>query len=125
METTNSVVAVPGAPTVLGTKCDWCGEWLVQPFTVKIFRPDCSEETIKNHIVSGGGRMVVVYTHDSCKAARKKNGRLRRLVRHSKDPAYDPIYSPVRVPAGRRVFSTGDLRVITDGPRFLMVMPRM
>ena len=108
-----SVGPTPTTPTIYS--CDRCLRRPTIPFTAWCFESDGSEHRVPNHLLEQTGR-VVVYIHDSCRVAQKAAGPvIASSTRHDKDD--------FTVVAGRQSYTANDVKIVTDGSRFLSVLP--
>lgn len=104
--------------------CSRCGNGLVGRFSVTIFGADGSEENLRNQFVPEEAGRVVVAIHDSCKEARRTaRAELRRRSSLRSVPRI-ALYRDLEVEHEGRTWRMEDVRVIIEGKRVLMFMPK-
>lgn len=114
-----SVGPIPTSPTISRYFCDKCGNGLSMPFSASVFDTDGSEKIVQNKIIPENGR-VVVYLHDSCTVAAKTSAPV--IYRDDSEDGCDNPDDMIIV-AGDRSYTMDDIRVVTEGSRYLMVFP--
>jgi hypothetical protein len=130
--------SIPPTPTNLFT-CANCLKPLVgQDFVATHFTPDGKEYEERNTITPTPAGGVTVAVHTKCGGMRGSLGRRRKRRDSPRQPtptidpsaqAVERIYGEaggeVRVRAGERTYTMADVRVISEGARVLMFMPRI
>lgn len=110
--------SIPSIPTISRYFCDKCGNGLSMPFSASVFNSDGSERVLQNKIIPEDGR-VVVYLHDSCTVAAKMDA----PVIYRDDGEDCRGADDMITVAGDRSYTMEDIRVVTEGNRYLMVFP--
>ena len=103
------------APVIPKYSCDCCLRALTAPFIARCFEPNGDSYVLKNTFPDEAAR-VVVYLHANCRAAAGDAGPI--IAASPNERRWD-----VAVVAGRKSYTSRDLRLLADGRRFLLVLP--